>query len=76
MKSLGIWCLGFATATTGVWGLPFTPYASPHFGGGDQNVGESGATLKLKRAVVETDVHPLIARAQAVNRAYKKFAGR
>ena len=77
MKNLGLWCLGLAYATTGAWALPYTPYTPPHFGsGGTPNAPEQGATLKLKRAIVESDVHPLIARAQAVNRAYKKFSKR
>jgi len=77
MKGLGYWCLGVACATTGVWGLPFTPYTAPQFGGaGTQGSTDQGLSIKLKRSIVETDVHPLIARAQAGNRAYKKYAPR
>lgn len=65
----------FAILGTGVWGIPFTPYEAPHFGGsvGD---GATGAKLALKRSGESTDVHVEIARVQAVNRAFKKFSKR
>jgi len=56
----------------GVWGIPFTPYEAPHFGGG----GAGGTKLLLKRSQVSREVHVEIARVQAVNRAFKKFSKR
>ena len=56
----------------GVWGIPFTPYEAPHFGGS----GAGGTKLLLKRSQVSREVHVEIARVQAVNRAFKKFSKR
>jgi hypothetical protein len=67
---LGTW-LGL---TAVVWGVPFTPYEPPHFGGADA-AGE-GIKLALKRSPEPSGVHLEIARVQAVNRAFKKFAKR
>jgi hypothetical protein len=65
------------TFGNGVWGIPFTPYEAPHFGGVEGNtVPGSGTKLALKRAPEPVEVHPEIARVQAVNRAFKKFAKR
>ena len=63
---------------SGVLSVPFTPYSPPGLGGDLQALSErsSGATLKLSRSVVDSDIHPIVARAQAVNRAYKKFSKR
>jgi hypothetical protein len=77
MKGLEFLYLGIAFTSTAVWGLPFIPYSAPHYGdAGQPTPSEQGVSLKLARSIVQTDVHPLIARAQAANRAYKKFAGR
>lgn len=57
----------------GVWATPFTPYEAPHFGDGGSG---GGTKLKLKRAEGSREVHIEIARVQAVNRAFKKFAKR
>ena len=68
-----------ALAGEGVWGVPFRPYEVPHFGGADGSSGSDtvGTTkLALKRSPEPQNVHPEIARVQAVNRAFKKFAGR
>jgi len=68
-----------ALAGEGVWGVPFRPYEVPHFGGASGSGGSDGAgtaKLALKRSPEPRNVHPEIARVQAVNRAFKKFAGR
>lgn len=72
MRGLDILSLGLILAT-GVWGIPkpYTPYEMPHFGDG----APAGAKLALKRSA-EPQVHQEIARVQAVNRAFKKFAKR
>jgi hypothetical protein len=63
--------------TGGVLATPFTPYRRPNFGGSAPSPpAPQGATLKLKRTPEPVDVHPEIARVQAVNRAFKKFAKR
>ena len=68
--NLGIW----VTLATGVWGAPFTPYDANRFDG--FGAPGAGTKLALKRSVVQSDVHLEIARVQAVNRAFKKFAKR
>ena len=71
----GLIDLGILVAlATGVWGVPFTPYEANRFGG--PGAPEVGTKLALKRSVVQSDVHIEIARVQAVNRAFKKFAKR
>lgn len=72
MRSWDILSLGLIL-TTGAWGIPkpFTPYEMPQYG----EVAPAGAKLALKRSA-EPQVHQEIARVQAVNRAYKKFAKR
>jgi len=68
-----------ALAGEGVWGVPFRPYEGPHFGGvgGSGGSDTAGTTkLALKRSPEPQNVHPEIARVQAVNRAFKKFGGR
>jgi hypothetical protein len=70
---LGIW----VALATGVWGAPFTPYDGTRFDGfGAPDAPGTGTKLALKRSVVQSDVHLEIARVQAVNRAFKKFAKR
>ena len=59
---------------TGVWGVPFTPYEGNRFD--DFDAPGVGTKLTLKRSAVQSDVHVEIARVQAVNRAFKKFAKR
>ena len=71
----GLVDLGILVAlATGAWGVPFTPYEANRFGGSD--VPGVGTKLALKRSVVLSDLHVEIARVQAVNRAFKKFAKR
>jgi hypothetical protein len=73
LGSLGIWI----ALTSGVWGIPFTPYEAPHYVGtieGGDNV--PGTKLMLKRSAEADGIHPEIARVQAVNRAFKKFSKR
>ena len=72
MKVLGIAAL-VVFLGEGVWGTPFTPYEAPHFGDGGSG---GGTKLKLRRTEVSREVHIEIARVQAVNRAFKKFAKR
>jgi hypothetical protein len=78
MHGTKVWGILVVLVTTaGVWGLPFTPYEGNRFGaavGGDAPGG--GTTLALKRSAGSEDVHLEIARVQAVNRAFKKFAKR
>ena len=72
---LGIW----VSLIMGVWGLPnpFTPYVAPQFGTAQGNGAQApGMKLALKRSLERMDVHPEIARVQARNRAFKKFAKR
>lgn len=73
LGSFGIWII----LATGVWGIPFTPYETPHFGGATEG-GDSvpGTKLTLKRSAEPDGVHPEIARVQAINRAFKKFSKR
>lgn len=73
MKGFGIWGI-WVVLVTGVWGAPFRPYEANRFGG--SGAAGAGTKLALKRSVVESDVHLEIARVQAVNRAFKKFAKR
>jgi hypothetical protein len=73
MKGFGIWGI-WVVLVTGVCGAPFTPYEANRFGA--SGAAGAGTKLALKRSVVESDVHPEIARVQAVNRAFKKFAKR
>jgi len=72
LEILGIWI----ALATGVWGVPFTPYEANRFGAGSDVAPGVGTKLALKRSVVDSDVHLEIARVQAVNRAFKKFAKR
>jgi hypothetical protein len=56
---------------------PFTPYVAPHFDPTQEGkVSAPGMRLALKRSPEPVDVHPEIARVQARNRAFKKFAKR
>ena len=73
MRGLDILGLGLILAT-GVLGIPnpFTPYEVPQYG---KVAPAAGAKLALKRSA-EPQVHQEIARVQAVNRAFKKFAKR
>ena len=77
MRGLEILSLG-CVVVSGVFAIPkpFTPYEAPKFGSiaGDDEA--SGAKLMLKRTTGSAEVHLEIARVQAVNRAYKKFAKR
>jgi hypothetical protein len=68
-------CLILALVS-GVLSVPFMPYVPPTFGSGKAEPRSVDTTLKLRRAEALSDIHPLIARAQAVNRAYKKFGKR
>jgi hypothetical protein len=75
MRGLEILCLVLGI-TSGVSAVPrpFTPYQPPNYGA-TGGVGK-GTSLKLKRTPEPVDVHPEIARVQALNRAFKKFSKR
>lgn len=74
MKTLGVLCI-WVVLVIGVLGVPFLPYEPPRLDPSAlAQVG--GAKLALKRGVPTGNVHREIARVQAVNRAYKKFAKR
>ena len=78
MKGFGVKICSVFLLVSGVWGIPFTPYERPHFGGATTgaDVPEPGTTLSLKRSAEPAGVHLEIARVQAVNRAFKKFSKR
>lgn len=78
MRSLDVLGICFVLITD-VWGLsnPFTPYIAPHSKATEGNGAHAlGVKLALKRSPEPLDVHPEIARVQARNRAFKKFAKR
>jgi len=73
LNVLSVWTL----LVLGILAVPFRPYEPPHFGGVQASATpEVGPKLALKRSISTNDIHPEIARVQAVNRAYKKFAKR